>query len=132
MTTKPRVLFVSRRLRVPLSDSDRRKWNAVRERLDFRVLAAGRADGNEFRLVSEPPVLAGPTYYAALPARVARELRDFHPHAVVAQGAHETAAALAARRLGRVDTAVIADLHGDFRSPTRLYGSRLRTFLSPL
>jgi glycosyltransferase involved in cell wall biosynthesis len=96
------------------------------------VLAAGRSNGDEFRLVPEPPLLAGPAYYAALPVRVARELRDFRPHAVVAQGAHETAAALAARRLARVDAAVIADLHGDFRAPTRLYGSRLRTLLNPV
>jgi glycosyltransferase involved in cell wall biosynthesis len=48
------------------------------------------------------------------------------------QGAHETAAALAARRLARVDTAVIADIHGDWRAPTRLYGSRLRGALNPL
>jgi glycosyltransferase involved in cell wall biosynthesis len=51
---------------------------------------------------------------------------------VLAQGAHETAAALAARRLARVDTAVIADVHGDWRAPTRLYGSRVRTALNPV
>ena len=74
----------------------------------------------------------GPAFYAALPARIARELRDFRPHAVVAQGAHETAAALAGRKLARVSTAVIADLHGDWRAPTRLYGSRLRGVLNPV
>jgi glycosyltransferase involved in cell wall biosynthesis len=31
-----------------------------------------------------------------------------------------------------VRTAVIADLHGDWRAPTRLYGSRLRGLLSPV
>jgi glycosyltransferase involved in cell wall biosynthesis len=51
---------------------------------------------------------------------------------VLAQGAHEAAAALAARRLAGVETAVIADLHGDWRAPTRLYGSRLRTALNPV
>src|SRR5207302_11028401 len=30
------------------------------------------------------------------------------------------------------DTAVIADVHGDYRAPTRLYGSRLRGALNPL
>jgi len=48
----------------------------------------------------------------------------------MAQGAHETAAALAARKLAGIETAVIADVHGDFRAPTRLYGSRLRGTLS--
>jgi glycosyltransferase involved in cell wall biosynthesis len=59
-------------------------------------------------------------------------LRRFRPHAVVAQGLHETAAALAGRQLSRVDTAVIADVHGDYRAPTRLYGSRVRGLLSPI
>ncbi len=127
---KPRVLFISRRVETPLPEGERRKWDAMREELDFRILAAGRPDGSEFPLFPEPPVLAGPTYYAALPVRVARELRRFRPQAVVAQGAHETAAALAARRLAGVDTAVIADVHGDFRAPTRLYGSRLRGSLN--
>ena len=110
------------------------------------MLAAGRPDGAgaEFRLFAEPPLLAGPAYYAALPARIARELRAFRPDVVVAQGAHETAAALAARKLAGVDEAVIADVHGDFRAPTRLYdrlcarcstrsptGSRARHFDAP-
>jgi glycosyltransferase involved in cell wall biosynthesis len=127
---KPRVLFVSRRVETPLPEGERRKWDAIRDELEFRILAAGKPDGAEFPLFPEPPVLAGPTYYAALPVRIARELRRFQPQAVVAQGAHETAAALAARKLSGVDTAVIADVHGDFRAPTRLYGSRLRGALN--
>jgi len=134
LSGRPRVLFVSRRVRAPLPGSERRKWDAVREQLEFRMLAAGRTDGagTEFRLFAEPPMLAGPAYYAALPARIARELRAFRPDVVVAQGAHETAAALAARKLAGVDAAVIADVHGDFRAPTRLYGSPLRSLLNPL
>src|SRR5262245_85151 len=127
---KPRVLFVSRRVDTPLNEGERRKWDAIRDELDFRILAAGRPDGAEFPLFPEPPVLAGPAYYAALPVRIARELRRFRPQAVVAQGAHETAAALAARGLAGVETVVIADVHGDFRAPTRLYGSRLRGTLN--
>jgi glycogen(starch) synthase len=128
-----RVLFVARGpYRLPLSDELRRKWDAVRAELDFRVLAAGEGGDGEFRLAQELPTLDGAAFYAALPGRIARELRDFRPDAVLAQGAHETAAALAARPLARVDTAVIADLHGDWRAPTRLYGSRLRGLLSPL
>lgn len=129
---KPRVLFVSRRVETPLSDGERRRLEALRAELDVRVLAAGRPDGRELALTPEPAVLAGPAFYVALPLRVARELRSFRPHAVVVQGAHETAAALAARRLAQVPTAVIADVHGDFRAPTRLYGSRLRSLLNPV
>jgi glycosyltransferase involved in cell wall biosynthesis len=120
---KPRVLFVTRRAQSPPSESERRRLDAIREQLDFETVAAGD---------HEVPVFAGPVFYAALPARIAGALRRFRPHAVVAQGLHETAAALAGRRLAGVDTAVIADVHGDYRAPTRLYGSRARGLLSPI
>ncbi len=129
---KPRVLFVSRRVRLPLAPSLARKWDAVGRELDFRVLAGGNGHNDRFHLAQTLPALDGPAFFAALPVRVARELRDFRPHAVLAQGAHEAAAALAGRRLARVHTAVIADLHGDWRAPTRLYGSRLRAALNPV
>jgi len=119
---KPRVLFVSRRVQTAPPESERRRWDALREQLDFQVVAAGSR---------ELPLVAGPVFYATLPARIARSLRRFQPNAVIAQGLHETAAALAARRLVRADAAVIADVHGDYRAPTRLYGSRLRSLLNP-
>jgi glycosyltransferase involved in cell wall biosynthesis len=129
---KPRVLFVSRRVQLPLSPSLARKWDAVGRELDFRVLAGGDGGNERFHLARTLPALDGPAFFAALPVRIARELRDFRPHAVLAQGAHEAAAALAGRKLARVDSAVIADLHGDWRAPTRLYGSRLRGALNPV
>ena len=120
---KPRVLFVTRRMQSPLSEGERRRIDAIAEEIDFDVVAAGD---------HEVPLVAGPVFYATLPAQIARALRRFRPHAVVAQGLHETAAALAARRLAHVDSAVIADVHGDYRAPTRLYGSRLRGLLNPV
>ena len=120
---KPRVLFVARRVQDPPPENERRRWDAIREQLDIDVVAAGPR---------ELPFVAGPAYYASLPARIARSLRRFRPHAVIAQGLHETAAALAARRLVGADAAVIADVHGDYRAPTRLYGSRLRSLLNPV
>src|SRR5947209_7510820 len=129
---RPRVLFVSRRVRLPLPPSLARKWDAVGRELDFRVLAGGKGHDERFHLAPRLPALDGPAFFAVLPVRIARELREFRPHAVLAQGAHEAAAALAARRLARVETAVIADLHGDWRAPTRLYGSRLRAALNPV
>jgi len=129
---KPRVLFVSRRVQLPLSPSLQRKWDAVGRELDYRVLAGGDGQDEHFHLARTLPALDGPAFFAALPVRIARELRSFRPHAVLAQGAHEAAAALAARRLARVDTSVIADMHGDWRAPTRLYGSRWRSALNPV
>ena len=127
-----RVLFVSRGpIRLPLAPELARKWDAVRDQLEFRVLAGGEGSDDEFHLVRPVAGIDGAAFYATLPARIARELRDFGPGAVVAQGAHETAAALAGRRLAGVKTAVIADVHGDWRAPTRLYGSPLRALLSP-
>jgi len=129
---KPRVLFVSRRIELPLAPSLARKWDAVGRELDYRVLAGGNGHDEQFRLARPLPALDGAAFFAALPLRIARELRAFRPHAVLAQGAHETAAALTGRTLARVDTAVIADVHGDWRAPTRLYGSRLRGTLNPV
>jgi glycosyltransferase involved in cell wall biosynthesis len=129
---KPRVLFVSRRVQLPLSPSLTRKWDAVGREVDYRVLAGGDGSNEYFHLARTLRALDGAAFFAALPARIARELRSFRPHAVLAQGAHETAAALTGRKLARVETAVIADIHGDWRAPTRLYGSRVRTTLNPV
>ena len=41
---KPRVLFVSRRVELPLSPSLARKWDAIGAELDFRVLAGGSGE----------------------------------------------------------------------------------------
>src|SRR5439155_18977589 len=72
---KPRVLFVSRRIDLPLSPSLERKWSAVGDELDYRVLAAGAGGNGTFHLVRELPALDGPAFFAALPARIARQLR---------------------------------------------------------
>ena len=134
---KPRTLFVSReRFRLPLDDAQRRKWDAVGEVLDYRVVAAAAAGspaaGERFDLAAPKPLLDGPLYYLALPFRVARALRTFRPDAVVVQNAHETALALVARAVVRARTPVILDLHGDWRAATRLYGSPLRRLLQPI
>ena len=77
-------------------------------------------------------LLDGPLWYLRLPRRVARELRRFEPDVVIAQGAQETAIALLARRLARSRAKIVLDLHGDWRAPTRLYGSSARRLLDPV
>jgi glycosyltransferase involved in cell wall biosynthesis len=79
-----------------------------------------------------PRVIDGAVFYVLLPARVARELRDFRPDAVLVQGGQETALALVGRALARSRARVIADVHGDPAAATRLYGSPLRRALAPL
>jgi glycosyltransferase involved in cell wall biosynthesis len=104
--------------------------------LDWRVVGTSAdgppVDDGRFRLVRRLPRLDGPAFYAALVPRVARELRDFRPDVVVAQGSADTALVLAARRLARSRARVVLDVHGDWRHDTRLYGSVLRRALSPL
>ncbi len=134
---KPRVLFVSReRIRLPLEGAQRRKWDAVAAVLDHRVLAAAPAGApagdDRFRLATPAPRLDGALFYLRLPLRVVHELRAFQPDAAIVQGVHEAAAFLAARRLARVRTKLILDVHGDWRQATRLYGSPLRRLLNPL
>jgi glycosyltransferase involved in cell wall biosynthesis len=135
---KRRLLMVGRsRYTLPLSPSLARKFDALSAELDVRVLGSsggGRGRDPRFRLAprARPRLLDGASFYALLPFRVARELRDFGPDAVLAQGAQETALVLLGRALARVPAKVIADVHGDPASPTRLYGSPLRRALAPL
>ena len=79
---KPRVLMVGRtRYRLPLNESLARKFGALGERLDLRVLAAAprgaSAGDGTFALQRGTPVAAldAPAFYGSLPVRIARELR---------------------------------------------------------
>lgn len=132
---KPRLLFVGRtRLGFPLAETLLRRYDALSETVEWRQMGTGRSDDKRFALARELPVgrLDGLAFYLALPFRVARELRRFRPDAVLVQGAQETTLVLLSRALARVPTKVILDVHGDWRVPTRLYGSRLRRLLDPL
>jgi glycosyltransferase involved in cell wall biosynthesis len=137
--SKPRLLMAARtRYRLPLDHSVGRKFDALEHLFDLRVLGTalpGSPDRNgifRLRSTSRPRKLDGARFFLTLPFRVAREVRDFRPDAVVVQGAHETAAALLGRWLARVRTPVVADVHGDWRTATRLYGSPARRLLNPI
>ena len=122
---KPRVLFVGpTRYELPLSPGLERKWSSIEDVLDYKVLARQvtdcyKADGR-FELV-------GGSFYARLPWLVRRAVRDFRPQAIVAEDPR-TAALVKAARPGMP---VIAEVHGNWRHSTRLYGSRARKALSP-
>jgi glycosyltransferase involved in cell wall biosynthesis len=122
------------RYRLPLSPGLERKFSALRARLDLRVLASAAGDSREdetFRLWRRLPALDGPAFHATLPFRVASELRRFDPDAVMTQSPYEALAVLAGRRLSRRHAALIVELHGDWRTFSRLYGSPLRRALGP-
>lgn len=136
---KPRVLLVGRnRYRLPLDEGLRRKFDALERVLALRVVGSAFEAGEEgdavFRLVSprEPRALDGALFFAGLPRVVAEEIRAFGPDAVLVQGAHEAAAVLAGRALARSRVPVCVEIHGDWRAPTRLYGSPLRRTLNPV
>ena len=135
---KPRLLMVGRnRYRLPLDTGTRRKFDALERELDVRVLGSA-ANGSSahpgFELFRPFAVhaLDGAMYHLTLPFRVARELRRFRPDVVLVQGPHEAALALAGRRLARADVRVVLDVHGDWRTATRVYGSRARRVLNPI
>jgi glycosyltransferase involved in cell wall biosynthesis len=136
---KTRVLLVGRqRYRLPLNPSLRRKFDALQEELDVHVLASAAADSSRvdgpFSLVPPFPVrrLDGVAFWLSLPVRIARALRLLQPDVLLVQGAHEAAAAIVGRTLARRAVPVVLDVHGDWRSATRLYGSSARRLLSPL
>jgi glycosyltransferase involved in cell wall biosynthesis len=126
------------RYRLPLEPSLARKFDALRAVVELRVLASappGAPGGDStFTLVPAvtPRALDGLAFQVALPVRVARELRAFRPDAILTQSPHEAAACLLGRRLAGSRSKVIVELHGDWRTATRLYGSPARRVLGPL
>jgi len=128
-----RLLMVARtRYRLPLAESAERKFAALRGRFDLRVLATsadGRARGDDtFELVGRLPLLDGALFYLLLPFRVRRIARSQKPAAIVTQSPYEAAFV----ELARTGAPLVVELHGDWRTATRLYGSPLRRVLSPL
>jgi glycosyltransferase involved in cell wall biosynthesis len=137
--SRPRVLFVGRtRYRLPLSPSLAQKFAALGRELDVHVLASAApgsaADDATFTLVRPLRLrrLDGLAFWLALPVRVARLLRRLHPDAVICQTAYDAAATLVARRLAGVPARVVVEVHGDWRTSTRLYGSSARRIVSRL
>jgi glycosyltransferase involved in cell wall biosynthesis len=126
------------RYRLPLSESLARKFGALGARLDLRVLAAaprGASGGDDtFALQRGTPVAAldAPAFYGSLPLRIARELRREPADAILAQSPYEALAAFAGRTLARSDAAIVVEIHGDWRTWSRLYGSGARAIVAPL
>ena len=126
----PRVLFVGRgRLSLPLEPWLQKKWDALGEVLDLRVLNAGAGHGDpRFTLLPG----AAQSFYPRLPLAVARELRRFPADAIVASDPFVGLAARAGRALARSHAKLVVEVHGDPRTFTRAYGSDVRKLLAPI
>jgi glycosyltransferase involved in cell wall biosynthesis len=126
----PRVLFVGRgRLSLPLPAWLQKKWDALSEVLDLRVLNAGSGTGDaRFRMLPD----AAASFYSLLPFEVARELRTFRPDVVIASDPYLGVEVRAARALARSDARIVVEVHGDPSTFTRGYGSPLRRTVSQL
>jgi glycosyltransferase involved in cell wall biosynthesis len=113
---------------LPLAPGLARKWDAVAERLELRVV--GRAgtverDDPRFRLVRSGRWPAG-AFQLSLTWVVASEVRRFKPDVIVAQSPYEALPILLVRPLLRGNPKLVVEVHGDWRLATRLYGSRWR------
>jgi glycosyltransferase involved in cell wall biosynthesis len=123
---KPRVLFVGpTRYELPLPPGLERKWSAIEQLVDFRILARPATSRTEADARFE---LIGGSFYAQLPRLVRRAVRGFRPHAIVAEDPRTATLVMVARP--RVP--VIAEVHGNWQHATRLYGSSARRLLSPV
>src|SRR4051794_251739 len=126
---RPRVLFVGNTTyALPLSTDLARKWDSVAERVDLRVIGqAGVVEQEDprFHLVRRSRSIAG-LFYLALPWIVAGEVRRFKPDVVITQSPYEAAAILTVLPTSRGKPKLVAEVHGDWRSAARLYGSPLR------
>lgn len=136
----PRVLMVGRtRYTLPLPEWLARKFDALERQLDYRVLASAEegspTEAERFRLVppSRPRRLDGALFYLRFPFHVRRQIKEFRPEAIIAESPYTAAAAIVARWLVRGDKPqVVVEVHGDWRTATRLYGSPARKLLNPL
>ena len=134
---RSRVLFIGNTtFDLPLSPGLARKWDALSEELDLRVIARSgtvNAPDPRFRLVPTfHPAFRGVAFYGALPLLVARELRRFQPEAIVTQSPFEAFCVLPVRAVLRSRVKLVTELHGDWRTAPRLYGSPLRRIYAAL
>ena len=137
---RPRILMVGRmRYHLPLPDWLARKFEALERQLDLRVVASADrgspATDDRFRLLepSRVRLLDGVLFYLRLPFHVRRQIIEFRPAAIMAESPYSAAAALVGRAWARGHRPqIIVEVHGDWRTATRLYGSPSRRVLSPL
>jgi glycosyltransferase involved in cell wall biosynthesis len=133
---RPRVLFVGNTTYdLPLRPGLAKKWAAVSERVDARVIARVgevREDDSRFRLIRPPLTRSGGGFYVALPWIVASETKRFRPQVIIAQSPYEAFAARLVWSIVNPRPKLVVEVHGDWRTAARLYGSSSRRVFAPL
>ena len=114
------------------TESLARKWDALSERMDVRVLASGTGARPALPSDCRRATLDGPRFYASLPFEIARELRIVPPRRDRRREPVRGVAAELAAAGTRSPAKLVVEVHGDWHVATRLYGSRLRATLGPL
>ena len=137
---RPRAVYVGRAVPLPASAELRRKY-ALHSRLlrQTQVTTGGRAIErvSGVRVVSLPQlkrgVVGGAVFYAAAPFVALGLTAGRRQSALVCQSPYEAFGIVVLSRLlpRRVRPRVQIELHGDWRSAPRLYGSRARAVLAP-
>jgi len=126
------------RYTLPLPDWLAKKWDAIEAALDYRVVGAAApgsdTSNHRFHLASpsRPRILDGLLFYLRLPFRLRNEIRGFEPDGIFASDPFLGACSLLGRALARRPTKVIVEVHGDWKTFTRLYGSQGRRLVTPL
>jgi glycosyltransferase involved in cell wall biosynthesis len=134
---RPRVLFVGHG---GTPDAvTKQKWDALEVYLEIRAFVESddpsthRDDRTVVLAPHRREFLRGIAFYARLPAALRREFEHLRPDAIIAQSPYDAIPALFARRLAKAESVpVIVEVHGDWRTATRVYGSRWRRLLSPI
>jgi glycosyltransferase involved in cell wall biosynthesis len=114
-----------------------KKWDAIEELIDYRVLGASepgsktRSERFRLRAPERPRALDGVLFYVRLPFRIRHQIEEFDPDVIVATDPLIGAAVLIGRRLARATPSMIVEVHGDWRTFSRLYGSPARRLVAP-
>ena len=136
---RPRILMVGRMTYpLPLPGWLTRKFDALERQLDLRVVATADPSSTtadqRFHLLQRSRIrpLDGVLFYLRLPFHVRRQINEFRPEAIIAESPYTAAPALVGRAMARGKPQIVIEVHGDWRTATRLYGSPSRRLLSPL
>lgn len=143
---KPRLVFLGKThvggdpalLR---GEGDASRWRALVGHAETVVIGVGRIGGRwvgRARVLAfpdlQPRALYGALFYAAAPLVAVAKAARRRPSAVICQSPYEGVGVVAMTRLvpRPLRPCVVVEVHGDWRTATRLYGSPWRRLASPV